>query len=442
MAAGMSAEAAAEEAEVESLAHDGRGVARVAGKAVFVHGALPGERVRLQRGRRHRRHDEAVVADVLRAAPERVEPRCPHFGVCGGCSLQHLREDAQIVAKQRQVAAELARIGRVEPASWLPPLTGPTWAYRRRARLGCRWVTQKGRSLVGFRERAGFRIADIGRCEVLAEPAGALITPLSELLGGLSIRDRVPQVEVAIADEATALVLRVLAEPSPADLEAMRAFESRHRVELYLQPGGLDTVRPLSPPATPLSYALPGLPAGIAFEPTDFVQVNAVVNRKMVAQALELLAPEPGDAALDLFCGLGNFSLPLAGHVARVTGIEGDAALVARARDNAARNGIANAAFEVGDLARDPAGAGWAAGRYERVLLDPPRAGAREVLAAVAGCGARRIVYVSCHPGTLARDAGELVHAHGFRLLAAGVMDMFPHTSHVESIAVFEPGRA
>jgi 23S rRNA (uracil1939-C5)-methyltransferase len=430
---------AIEIAEIESLDHDGRGVARIGGKAVFIDGALPGESVRFQRVRRRRRYDEAVVVEVLRAAPDRVTPRCPHFGVCGGCSLQHLDHAAQLAAKGRIVAEELARIGGVQPERWLAPLAGPIWGYRRRARLGSKFVDRKERVLVGFRERGSPLLADLGRCEVLAAPVGELIADLAGLIGGLELRRRVAQIEIAVAENVTALVLRVLDEPPEADLAKLREFESRHGVVLYLQPAGLDSVRPLSPPAVPLNYALPGLPAGIEFAPTDFVQVNGELNRLMVARALELLEPRASDRALDLFCGLGNFSLPLAQIITEVTAVEGDAALVRRAAANAARNGIGNVRFHAANLAVENLRATWAAERYDLVLLDPPRAGAREVLPLAARSRPRRIVYVSCHAGTFARDAGILVEQLGYRLVAAGIMDMFPHTSHVESIALFEP---
>jgi 23S rRNA (uracil1939-C5)-methyltransferase len=435
----LKAVAAIETAEVESLDHAGRGVAHVAGKTVFIDGALPGESVSFRRTRRQRRYDEAVTLEVLRAAPERVAPRCRHFGVCGGCSLQHLDHDAQLASKGKVVAEALERIGGVAPARWLAPLAGPVWAYRRRARLGCKLVDKKGKVLVGFRERGSPLLADLSHCEVLAAPVGGMIERLSDLVGGLEIRRRVAQIEVAVADQVTALVLRVLDAPSAADLERLRAFEAQEGIELYLQPGGLDTVAPLSPPAAPLRYSLPGLPAGIEFAPTDFVQVNAELNRLMVDRALELLEPRAPDRALDLFCGLGNFSLPLAQRVACVDGVELEAGLVERARANAARNGIANAAFHAANLAAEPAVAGWARADYELVLLDPPRAGAREILPVAAASRPRRIVYVSCHPGSFARDAGILERGLGYRLAAVGIMDMFPHTSHVESIALFEP---
>ncbi|MGH8136173.1 MAG: 23S rRNA (uracil(1939)-C(5))-methyltransferase RlmD [Steroidobacteraceae bacterium] len=428
-----------ETAEISSLDHDGRGVARIDGKAVFIEGALPGERVRLRRTHRRRRHDEAVMVELLQASPDRVIPRCRHFGDCGGCTLQHLSHDAQLAAKDRQVAEELERIGGVKPETWLPPLAGKVWSYRRRARLGCKYVAAKGRVLVGFRERGSPYLADIRHCDVLVEPVGDLIAKLAELIGALSIRDRVPQIEVAAADNATVLILRVLDPPSEADLARLREFQALHAVELHLQPGGLDTVVPLTPPATRLHYEIPELPAGIEFAPTDFVQVNAGLNRQMIGRAFALLAPAAGDQALDLFCGLGNFSLPLARRVSQVVGVEGDPGLVARARANALRNGVENAEFHTADLSADVSRAPWAHREYDLVLLDPPRAGAREVLPVLVASRPRRIVYISCHAGTLARDAGILVQLHGYKLVAAGIMDMFPHTSHVESIALFEP---
>ncbi len=424
---------------IESLDHDGRGVTHVGGKAVFVDGALPGESVSFRRLRRRRRHDEAVVTEVHRASPERVAPRCRHFGTCGGCSLQHFSHAAQLEAKCRIVAEALERIGGVEPRRWLAPLTGPVWGYRRRARLGCRHVDKKGRVLVGFRERGSPLLADLASCEVLAAPAGALLGALAELVGRLEIRRRVAQIEVAVADAVTALVLRVLEDPAAPDLAQLREFEARHGIAFYLQRGGLDTVTPLSPPATPLRYALDGLPAGIEFAPTDFVQVNGPLNRLMVGQAVGLLEPGPSDRVLDLFCGLGNFSLPLALRAASVDGVEGDPTLVSRARENARRNEIGNAAFHAADLASPAQPGEWARAAHDLVLLDPPRAGAREILPIAASSRPRRIVYVSCHSGSFARDAGILSSELGYRLDAAGIMDMFPHTSHVETIALFVP---
>ena len=430
--------AAPEEAEVVDLSHEGRGVAKLDGKAVFVPDALPGERVILRRVGRMRNFDEAVLVQVLRASPDRVPAECPHFGLCGGCALQHLAPSAQLVFKQSQLLESLGRIGGVEPASVLEPLTGPVWAYRRRARLGIKLVPRKGRVLVGFRERSAPYVADMHECRVLAPPAGLLIDPLAALVASLSIAARVPQAEVAVADGVCAIVLRVLDPPTEADLDLLHGFESGHAVRFYLQPGGVESVQPLQPGAPPLGYSLPSFGLDFEFEPTDFVQVNGELNERMVSRAVELLAPGPGHDVLDLFCGLGNFSLPLATRAREVVGIEGDVGLVARAARNAARNSIANASFHVADLFAGSSDAPWARRPYDRVLLDPPRAGAREILPVVERCGAARVVYISCHPGSLARDAGILVREHGFRLAAAGVMDMFPHTTHVEAVAVFD----
>ncbi|MCC7462588.1 MAG: 23S rRNA (uracil(1939)-C(5))-methyltransferase RlmD [Gammaproteobacteria bacterium] len=433
------ADAAIETGTVSALNHEGEGVVH-AGKTVFVNRALPGERVRFQRRQQHRRHDEAELLEILAAAPQRVAPRCAQFGTCGGCALQHLDGAAQLAHKDRQLHDILARLGRVTPERWLEPLAGPQWEYRRRARLGARFVHRKGRSLVGFRERLSTYITDTEQCHVLAPPAGALLRPLGELLTALTIRERIPQIELAIADAVTVLVLRVLSEPDAADLEQLRAFERRHGVRFYLQPGGPASMRPLSEPAPALSYTLPESGVTLDFEPGDFVQVNAAMNRLLVQRALALLAA-PGDArVLDLYCGLGNFTLPLARQAASVVGVEGDAGLIERARANARRNGIDNVRFHVADLAVTPdGGAPWLAGGATHLLLDPPRVGAQALLPAVAALQPRRLVYVSCHPATLARDLGLLVHEHGFKLVAAGVADMFPHTAHVESLAVLEP---
>jgi len=429
---------APEEADIVDLSHEGQGVAKPDGKTVFVADALPGERVVMRRVGRRRTYDEAVLERVLHASPDRVPAECPHFGVCGGCALQHLSPAAQLVFKQAQLIENLARLGSVEPARLLEPLTGPVWGYRRRARLGIKLVPRKGRVLVGFRERSAPYVADLHECRVLAPPAGKLIDPLATLVAGLSIAARVPQAEVAVSEQTCAIVLRVLDPPTDADLEALRAFETQHPVRIYLQSGGVDTVRPLQPDVPLLGYSLPSFGLSLEFAPTDFIQVNGALNEAMVSRAVELLGLEPGHAVLDLFCGLGNFSLPLATRAREVVGIEGDAGLVARAGRNAARNGIANAVFYTGDLMAGAFDAPWALRRYDRVLLDPPRAGAREVLPVVGRSGAGRVVYISCHPGSLARDAGILVRDHGFRLAAAGVMDMFPHTTHVEAVAVFE----
>lgn len=420
------------------LAHDGRGIARVDGKAVFIDGALPGERVRFRLIKRRRQLDEAGLVEVLIASPDRVAPACAHFGICGGCSLQHLSAAAQVEAKQRQLLDNLQRIGRVRPERVLAPLRGPQWAYRRRARLGVKYVHKKGRVLAGFREREKPYLADIQRCEILPQPLAALPRDLAALVETLSIREKIPQVEVAAGDEATALVFRVLEAPAAQDIEKIAAFGAKQGVQIFLQSGGLDTVRPLHPHYSPLSYAVDAGRVVIEFGPVDFIQINREINVSMVAAALGLLLPTRNDAVLDLFCGLGNFTLPLAHRARRVVGVEGDALLAAKAGANATRNGIGNAAFFVENLFEPTQFGSWANDRYELVLLDPPRAGACALLARMAHWRPRRVVYISCHPGSLARDAEILVYSQGFKLTCAGVMDMFPHTTHVESIAVFE----
>ena len=422
---------------IEDLTHEGHGVGRCEGKAVFVEGALPGEEVRCTYTARRGRHDEARTLEVLTPAPERVEPRCAHFGICGGCALQHLDPAAQLARKQRWLLDSLTHIGKVQPEQVLEPLTGPVWGYRRRARLGVKYVTKKGRVLVGFRERRGPYLADLRRCEILDERVGGLLEELARLVETLSIRDRLPQIEVAGGDAVMSLNLRVLAPPSAADLAQLRSFSAHHGLALYLQPGGVDSVQPLETSSAPpvLSYRLAdGLE--LEFQPQHFIQINAALNRALVERACELLELGPENRVLDLFCGLGNFTLALARRVREVVGVEGDASLVEWARRNAAHNGIANAAFYAADLAGDLTGQPWIQGGYDRILLDPPRSGALELMPWLATLGARRIVYVSCHPATLARDVGELVHRFGYRLESAGVLDMFPHTTHVESIAV------
>lgn len=426
-----------ETAKVTDLSHEGRGVAHVDGKTVFIDDALPGELVEWQRVKRGSNFDEGRLLRVIEASPDRVEPRCAHFGMCGGCVLQHLSVEQQLQFKQRQLTESLARIGKVTPAEILPPLQADVWNYRRRARVAARWVAKKHRTVVGFRERSTPYITDLKTCAVLQAPVDQLIVPMSDLLTALSIRNRVPQIEVAVADNAVALVVRVLEPLTPGDMELLRRFGIEHAVQIFLQPGGYDTVAPLTEGAAPLEYRLPSFDLTLQFLPTDFVQVNGALNLQMIERAVALLAPSRDEKVLDLFCGLGNFSLPLARTAGQVIGVEGEGSLVARARANAERNGLNNTQFITANLADEAIGtAGWA-GKFDKVLLDPPRAGAKEVLPLVAKSGAATVLYISCHPGSLARDAGILVHEHGYKLQAAGVMDMFPHTAHVESAALF-----
>jgi 23S rRNA (uracil1939-C5)-methyltransferase len=432
------------EATITDLGHDGRGVARIDGKTVFVSGALLGEQVMAKLRKRHRHFDEAEVVALITRSPHRVEPKCQHFVECSGCTLQHLDAPSQIAAKQRVLAENFERIGKVSPASWLPPLSGEPWGYRRKGRLSVRNVIKKGRVLVGFREDQNPRlVADIQRCEVMHPSLGPKIGLLADLLSTLEAVDTIPQIEFAGGDDVMALVFRHMEPLSEHDLSALTAFGKQHQLAIYLQPGSNSSVHPLWPQQPRLAFRIASGDERIddvelAFEPLDFVQVNADMNQRMMARTLELLDPQPTDRLLDLFCGLGNFTLPIARRVAEVVGVEGEHGLVERAAQNAARNGIDNAHFHLANLFEDQRGTDWARQPWDKILLDPPRAGADKVLEYLPHKQTRRIVYVSCHPASLARDAGILVNQHGFKLTSAGVMDMFPHTAHVESIALFE----
>ncbi len=424
---------------IEGLTHDGRGVAHVDGKALFVDAALPGERVRVAVSRRHRRFDEGRVLEFFSRAPERVEPRCRHYDICGGCSLQHMALDAQIRAKQQVLAENFERIGKVAPRRWLEPLTGEAWGYRRKGRLSVRKVAKKGRVLVGFREKGNPRyVADIAQCEVVHPALGPKVGVLAEMIDGLDAAADIPQIEFAAGDDTVALVFRHLKPLGQRDLDSLTGFGREHGFAIYLQPGGHTSVHPLWPEHPRLAFRFDEGALEMEFQPLDFVQVNADMNRRMLARVLELLDPQPGDRVLDLFCGLGNFTLPIARRAGSVAGVEGEHALVERADANAARNGLANAQFHVANLFEDQHASAWARQEWDKWLLDPPRAGADKVLQYLPGRSVRRVVYVSCHPASLARDADILVREHGFDLAAAGVMDMFPHTAHVESIALFE----
>jgi 23S rRNA (uracil1939-C5)-methyltransferase len=423
---------------------DGRGIIRDAGKTVFLDGAIIGELVRYRLRKRRRKHDDAELVDVLEPSPDRVMPRCAVFGLCGGCALQHLDSGAQLRLKESVLLDNLQRLGGVMPERILPPISGPPWAYRRKARLAVKYVARKGRVLVGFRERHAPYVTDAARCETLHPAVGGRLADLATLIQGLSLRERIPQIEVGVGDDAVALVFRVLEAPSEADLERLRTFAHETDFDIYLQTGGANSIAAL-PGARPprrLNYALPGVSADIEFQPADFIQVNQAVNQKMVTEALELLSPSPDSRVLDLYCGLGNFTLAVARRAAMVTGIEGSVAMVGRAAANAARAGVENVQFVAGDLARPDALDAFAGEAIHRVLLDPPRSGAAAVLDAVAAFAPARIVYVSCHPGTLARDAQRLTSKLGYTLAAAGVMDMFPQTAHIESMALFTRGPA
>jgi 23S rRNA (uracil1939-C5)-methyltransferase len=449
--------------EVESLDLEGQGVAHRPpaepqagqaspnlGKVVFIEGALPGERVQVSIARRKNQWEAGQVSAISRESAQRVRPACAHFGLhagaCGGCKMQHLHLAAQVAVKQRALEDGLWHLGKVRPEQMLPPIHGPAWGYRDRARLSVRHVERKGTVLVGFHERKSRYVADMRECPVLPAKVSALLVPLRELIGGLHARDRLPQIELAAGEGTTALVLRHLEPLDGHDLERIAAFGRANGVQWWLQPAGPDTVHPLDPADAELRYRLPEFGITMPFRPTDFTQVNPHVNRVLVERAVRMLDPQPGEDVIDWFCGLGNFTLPLATRAARVLGIEGSAALVARARDNAIANGLGGRAdfqvrnlFELSapDLRSLPTAARW--------LIDPPREGAFALARAAADLVAagdwtapHRIVYVSCNPATLARDAGLLVHQAGYRCTLAGVVNMFPHTAHVESMAVFE----
>jgi len=442
----------AEWLRIESLDLEAQGVAHnAAGKVVFVEDALPGERVRFAVRRSKAAWERASIVELRDESAQRVVPRCRHFGVCGGCKMQHLDVDAQVAVKQRALEDALWHLGKVRPERILRPMQGPAWRYRQRARLSVRHVAKKQAVLVGFHERKSSFVADIASCEVLPENVSELLLPLRALIGSMATRDRLPQIELAVGDDVTALVLRHL-EPLPErDLALLRAFASEHAIEWWLQPHGPESARPLDGVASRLAYRLPEFGVAIAFRPTDFTQVNHAINVALVSRALRLLEARPDDVVIDWFCGLGNFTLPIATRAARVVGVEGSRALVERAAAAAAANGLAaKTSFEIRNLFEIDATGLAAFGRADRWLVDPPREGAfaiAKALADLAGGDApappgwrppERIVYVSCNPATLARDAGLLVHRAGYRCAAAGVVNMFPHTAHVESVAVFD----
>lgn len=427
-------------ADIESLDHEGRGVTHVDGKVVFVEGALPGERVELEIYRRKPKYELARTQTVLRASSSRTQPRCPSFGVCGGCAMQHLEPRAQVAAKQRVLEDNFARIGHVRPETMLAPIIGPAWGYRLRARFSSRYVHKRGTALVGFRERRHSFVADMQTCEVVPPRISALLMPLRSLVNSLTIPERVPQIELAVGADRIALAFRVLEALSEDDRANLREFAERHGVHVYLQPGGPDTARLFHPPGNELlRYTLPDFNLEFCFGLTDFTQVNHEINRVLVRRALSLLDVRGGERIADLFCGIGNFSLPIARSGALVTGLEGSSALIERARSNARHNGLEVACdFRMADLFEMDARRWQNLGRFDKVLIDPPRDGAVELVKAIASDPPARVVYVSCNPATLARDAAVLVHSNGYTLRAAGVVNMFPHTSHVESIAVFD----
>jgi 23S rRNA (uracil1939-C5)-methyltransferase len=421
---------------IRSLRSDGSGRMLVEGVEYLVEDALPGEEVIAEPLRKSRSRVEARVQSVLAASVDRVIPRCEAYGDCGGCRLQHMDSEAQLKWKQGLLLDDLGAKG-VHFDRLLAPIPSSPWDYRRRARLGVKAVPAKGRVLVGFRERGKPYICDCRRCEILDGPAGGLLESLSELVGRLDISAALPQVELAHAENASAMVFRVLEPPSSQDLAEFENFASEHGVQVFLQSGGLETVTPLHADQPELFYSLPDFDLKMVFRPNDFVQVNAQVNRAMVSRAVGLLECHPDSKVLDLFCGMGNFSLALGRVSGQVTGVDSDPGLIVRAGLNAERNGLDNVRFEQGDLYQEPVGGDWLKGQFDRVLLDPPRAGAAQVLKHLPMLGARRLVYVSCGPESFVQDAAVLTESLGYRLDAVGVMDMFPHTLHVETMGLF-----
>ncbi|MCD8505215.1 MAG: 23S rRNA (uracil(1939)-C(5))-methyltransferase RlmD [Burkholderiaceae bacterium] len=435
------------ELHIESLDHEARGVAHLDGKVVFVEGALPGEHVTAQLIKKKPKFNTARATDIHKTSWLRVEPKCPHFGVCGGCAMQHLTPDAQVAVKQRVLEDAFKHLADLKPEQMLAPIHGPAWGYRYRARLTARLVPRKGGVLVGFHERRSSYVADMSSCSVLPSKVSDLLVPLRRLIESMSTPDRLPQIEVAVGDSVTALVLRHLEPLKDTDKELLRVFAQKHGVQWWLQPKGPDTVHLLDEAGSAqLAYSLPTFDVRMPFKPTDFTQVNHQINRVLVSKALTLLDVQPTERVLDLFCGLGNFTLPIARLARSVLGIEGSEVLVQRALENAIANGIDNAAFEARNLFEFTLEDLNALPAFDRMLIDPPREGALAVCEALVGqpdaSRPKRIVYVSCNPATLARDAAVLCHRGPYRLRQAGVINMFPHTGHVESIAVFEPTKS
>lgn len=427
-------------ADVESLSHDGRGVARIDGKAVFINGALPGEQVRIAQRQRRRSYSTGELLEVLKPSPHRVDPPCEYFGVCGGCAMQHLARDEQLKSKQQVLMDSFTHIGKIEPEEILQPIYGSAWNYRRKARLGIRYVPKKGGVLVGFRERHNSYITSLSECKILVESVSSLLPKLHQLVESLSIKERVPQIEVAQGDNVTALVFRHLEPLSNNDLRLLTEFAKNNDILLQLQPDNLQSIHSLYPEKmNELFYELAPYGIKIYFRSSDFIQINAETNQLTVAKAIELLELDDKDRVLDLFCGVGNFSLTVAKLAGEVVGIEGDSSLVDQARVNAQRNGITNCTFACANLYTEDTESlvNVLNHKFDKVLLDPPRTGAIEIVKKIPEYNPKKILYVSCNPATLARDSEVLVKQHGYRLVCAGIIDMFPNTAHVESIALF-----
>ena len=428
-------------ADIESLDQEGRGVAHIDGKVIFIEGALPFERVQFLSHHVKSTYEIATATEILKASSQRVTPGCQYFGTCGGCAMQHLEFSAQVAAKQRMLEADLWHIGRIRPEKILPPIQGTPWHYRHKARLRVRYVEKKGGVLVGFNEKASSYVTFMDSCEVLPKYISDLIVPLKTLIGQLTIKQSLPQIELAVGEDATVLLLRILEALDERDLPLLQAFEEQHGVQLWTQTKGPDTAKPLFDHGDRLHYSLPEYNLEYPFSPIEFTQVNPGINRVMIRRAMQLLQPQANERIADFFCGLGNFTLPIARSGAQVYGMEGSQALVRRAIENAELNGVHNVEFAESDLFDMTPELLQALGYFDKWLIDPPRDGAMELIKSLPDDGAgapKRIVYVSCNPSTLARDVAILTQVKGYQLKAAGVMNMFPHTAHVESIALLE----
>lgn len=426
--------------KIGSLSHDGRGIGIINNKTTFISGALPSEEVTCQITRKTNRFYEGESLTVIKSSENRVTPPCQHFGLCGGCSLQHMAIEAQLDHKQQTLLEQLKHFGKVSPATLLPPLSATTQAYRRKARLGVKFVNKKNKVLVGFREKSSHLLADLQHCVVLHPQVGERLIELGHLVASLERYRDIPQIEVAISDHEAALVFRTLQTLGELDEKKLIQFGMDHHFHIYIQPNSPNNIIKLWPKNTThrLTYTLPDDQLTFSFHPLDFTQINFELNHLMVKQAIQLLELKPNDTVLDLFCGIGNFTLPIARRVKQVIGIEGSAEMVTRAQENANYNNITNVSFYTANLQELTKDSTWSQQQYDKILLDPPRTGAKEIISHFKYFAAEKIVYVSCNPATLARDAGELVHQHGYQLKQVGVMNMFPHTSHIEAIAVFE----
>ncbi len=422
---------------ITDLSHDGRGIARHNDKVVFVQNALPGETVMAQLNRRTRHFDEAVAQSIDNPSADRVEPACQFYDRCNGCTMMHVSDDRQIDFKFNTLKSNFEKMAELQPDQWLPHLSDRHWHYRRRARLSVKWVPGKDKVLVGFREKNGRFVADMDDCLVLEKPLADLIKPLQELIIQMTIRTHIPQVECALSDQQPALIMRHMRPLPDEDMTLLEVFAEKHNIQLFLQSKGPDTVTPIRSDYPSLSFALPQQNLRYEFLPNDFIQVNQAMNEKMIDRVLSVMDLNSESSVLDLFCGLGNFTLPIARHCEQVTGVEGDSSLVERARHNADLNKLNHVEFYTADLTKDHSQSEWFKQDFSHVLIDPPRSGAWDILPLIAETSAKTLVYVSCHPASLARDSQRLVHDLGFSLQSAGVMDMFPHTSHVESMAVF-----